>query len=227
MGDPLDIVLADDQFVVRDALCALLTQSGHRVVARVGTCAATLQCIRALRPDICVTGNRFSDGEAVDTIEVVSQLSPKTKVVMLTGQNDTDTMRRALDAGVAGFVHKSRDAEVLLDVLRRVADGEIVVEGSFLQRRREASLERPSVRRLASFLTHREAQCLDLLVQGLDTTAMANRLGLSRTTVRTHVQSVLTKLGVHSRLEAASVAIRYGLLDSAGELRPEAHGRRW
>ncbi len=71
--------------------------------------------------------------------------------------------------------------------------------------------------RLASHLTDRERECLALLVEGLDTTAMARKLSVSRTTVRTHVQSVLTKLGVHSRLEAASFAVRYRLLDDRTE----------
>jgi DNA-binding NarL/FixJ family response regulator len=70
-----------------------------------------------------------------------------------------------------------------------------------------------SVQRLAAYLTDRERECLGLLVEGLDTAGMAAKLGVSRATVRTHVQSLLTKLGVHSRLEAASFAVRYRLLD--------------
>lgn len=224
MGDALDIVLADDQVVLLDALTALLTQFGHRVVAAVETCDATVQCVTELQPDICVIGNRYPDGDGVDTIALLARLSPNTKVVMLTGHRDTDTMRRALDAGAAGYVHKSRGAAVLADALRRVADGEIVVEGSFLRPQSGESRERPQVRRLATYLTQREQECLALLVEGLDTTAMADRLGLSRTTVRTHVQAVLTKLGVHSRLEAASVATRYGLLQSGGATHREANG---
>jgi two-component system, NarL family, nitrate/nitrite response regulator NarL len=224
MGESLDIVLADDHVVVLDALSALLTQLGHRVVATVGSCAAMVQHVSVIRPDICIVGNRFPDGEGVDAIELLSELCPQTKIVMLTGQSDTDTMRRALDAGAAGYVHKSRGAGVLVEVLRRVAGGEIVVEGSFLRRRRDEPVGQPQLRRLASFLTPREFECLAFLVEGLDTTAMAARLGLSRTTVRTHVQSMLTKLGVHSRLEAASLATHYGLLDHAPGPRRDANG---
>jgi DNA-binding NarL/FixJ family response regulator len=73
--------------------------------------------------------------------------------------------------------------------------------------------QQDAARRLAAFLTGRERQCLTLLVEGLDTTGMAAKLGVSQATVRTHVQSLLTKLGVHSRLEAASFAVRYRLLE--------------
>jgi len=212
MTKSIDIVLADDQVVVLDALTAFLTQFGHRVAGTAGSCAAMVHCVTSLAPDVCITGNRYPDGEGVKAIEMLSELSPQTKLVMLTGQSDADTMRRALAAGAAGYVHKSRGGAVLLDVVHRVCNGEIVVEGSFLRPRQPEPDDRPDLRRLAGYLTRRERDCLALLVEGLDTTSMAKRLGLSRTTVRTHVQSVLTKLGVHSRLEAASLTIRYGLL---------------
>ena len=76
-------------------------------------------------------------------------------------------------------------------------------------------------RRLAAFLTARERECLNLVVEGLDTSGIATKLGVSAATVRTHVQSMLTKLGVHSRLEAASYAVRYGLLDETAGLIPQ------
>jgi two-component system, NarL family, nitrate/nitrite response regulator NarL len=212
MAKPIEIVLADDQVVVLDALSVFLTQFGHRVAATAGSCAAMVERVTSLRPEVCITGNRYPDGEGVEAIEMLSNLTPQTKLVMLTGQSDADTMRRALSAGAAGYVHKSRGGAVLLDVLRRVCNGEIVVEGSFLRPRQVEPDDRPDLRRLAGYLTRRECDCLALLVEGLDTTSMAKRLGVSRTTVRTHVQSVLTKLGVHSRLEAASLTIRYGLL---------------
>jgi two-component system nitrate/nitrite response regulator NarL len=224
MADALEIVLADDQVVVLDALSALLNQLGHRVVGAADNCSALLQCVSELRPDVCVIGSRFPDVDGVDAIQMLSELSPTTKVVMLTGQNDTDTMRRALYAGACGYVHKSRGAAVLIDVLRRVADGEIVVEGSFLRARSGAAPEYPQLRRLAGYLTQREHECLALLAEGLDTDSMAGRLGISPTTVRSHVQAVLTKLGVHSRLEAASLATRYGLLQPVTAIRRKASG---
>jgi DNA-binding CsgD family transcriptional regulator len=73
---------------------------------------------------------------------------------------------------------------------------------------------------MANYLTHRELECLALLAAGLDTAAMAARLGLSTTTIRSHVQAVLTKLGVHSRLEAASLAMRYHLVDATEPCEP-------
>lgn len=225
MGATLEIVLADDQGVVVDALAALLTQGGYRVVGTADNQAELLRQVRELQPDLCVLGNRFPDGAGVDALPALFEASPRTKIVMLTGQRDAETMRRALDAGAAGYVHKSREARVLLDALRRVSDGELVVEGSF-SRASGAAAEEPQLFRLAGYLTQREYECLAMLAEGLATDAMACRLGVSRATVRTHVQAVLTKLGVHSRLEAASVATRYGLVHGPTVRRRHFRGER-
>ena len=101
--------------------------------------------------------------------------------------------------------------------------GEVVVDVPQVQSPRR-SPEPNQALRLASHLTGRERECLMMLVEGLDTAAMVGRLGVSRTTVRTHLQAVLTKLGVHSRLEAASFAVRHRLPDlwAAGEGVPAA-----
>jgi DNA-binding CsgD family transcriptional regulator len=105
-----------------------------------------------------------------------------------------------------------------VSALERVLSGEIVIDVPDAPPRR---MPEPShALRLAAHLTGRERQCLLMLVEGLDTAAMVERLGVSRTTVRTHLQAVLTKLGVHSRLEAASFAVRHRLPDLWSEERP-------
>jgi two-component system, NarL family, nitrate/nitrite response regulator NarL len=206
------IILADKHVVFLDGLTAALSQVGFEIVATATTRHALLEHVRVFQPEICVTGNRFPDGIAIDAIGQISDVSPGTKVVMLTADDNSDTMRHALEAGTAGYVHKSRGVVLVADVLHRVRCGEIVVEGSFLRPQHTDANAPAQLRRLAAYLTHRELECLALLAEGLDTAAMARRLGVSRTTVRSHVQAVLTKLGVHSRLEAASLAIRFGLV---------------
>jgi two-component system nitrate/nitrite response regulator NarL len=112
-------------------------------------------------------------------------------------------------------VHKTRGVAVLKQTIDRVVRGEVVVEvpsaadlGPQLARQQDA-------RRLAAYLTARERQCLALLVDGQDTAAMVASLGVSAATIRTHVQALLTKLGVHSRLEAAALAVQHGLVDDS------------
>jgi two-component system nitrate/nitrite response regulator NarL len=224
MGGPLNLVLADDQVVFLDAMTTVLTQLGHHVSAAVTTRRQLRDRVSALHPDICLMETTLRDGPAVPEIDpllrgssdTASDTSSKTKVVVLTANTDALTMRQALDAGASGYIHKTRGVPDLVDALRRVRAGEIVVEGSF-SRHRVNDAERVVHDRIVRHLTQRELECLALLAAGLDTVAMAGRLGVASTTVRTHVQSLLMKLGVHSRLEAASLAMRHGFVPTAPE----------
>lgn len=206
------LVLADKDVILLEGLTAVLSQMGYGIVATAPTRHDLLAEVRSSHSDICVTGNHFPDG---DGVEVIGQLAGTgTKVVVLTSDGNPDTMRKALGAGASGYVHKSCSIGVLGDVLSRVAGGEVVVAGSFPRpHHRTDTKTSADTQRLATHLTPRELECLTLLVDGLDTAAMAQRLGISGTTVRSHVQAVLTKLGAHSRLEAASLATRFGLVD--------------
>jgi two-component system nitrate/nitrite response regulator NarL len=226
VAEALEVVLADHHAVFLEALTAVLAQADHRIMATASTRCALVDDVRRLKPDVCVTENAFPDGAVVEVIGHLASISPGTKILMLTADGNAETLRQALDAGAAGYVHKSRGLAVVIDALRRVADDEIVVEGSFLRRRSDDGDVPPALRQLATYLTHRELECLALLAEGLDTAAMSRRLGVSRTTVRSHVQAILTKLGVHSRLEAASLAIRFGLVERPAALGSEINGGR-
>ncbi|MDQ2750993.1 MAG: response regulator transcription factor [Actinomycetota bacterium] len=207
-----------------DALTAILTQLGHVVLAAVTTRVALLDSVGAFHPDVCVLEKRLRDGDGVELIADLAAASPTTRYVVLTSDVDPDTLRRALDAGAAGFVHKTRGIVALVDVLNRVTTGEIVIEGTFTRPQAADIQTPPQLLRLATYLTERELECLGLLAAGLDTSSMSRRLGVSTTTVRSHVQAVLTKLGVHSRLEAASLAIRYHLVEAPVVPDPRASG---
>jgi two-component system nitrate/nitrite response regulator NarL len=209
------VVLADNHAVFMDGLTAVLTQSGYEVLAAAGTAIFLIEKVRALRPDLCIIESRFSDGIAADAIPELARVSPATKVVMLTDDDEPETLRRSLRAGAVGYLHKSRGVPALLEALRRVVAGEVVVEATFAPSRSAGSQPSRQLRLLAKYLTPRELECLALLADGCSTSTIARRLGVSTTTIRSHVQAVLTKLGVHSRLEAASLAIRYGLVDTA------------
>lgn len=214
----LNIVLTDDHILLLDGLTSILGRAGHTVGAAVSDLAALQAQTRALQPDICVIDSRVADSDAIAEIPTLLAGSPRTRVVVLTADCSPQTLTRALEAGAAGYVHKTRGMAVLLDALSRVVMGEIVVEASFNRpTTRGPAPADPRVVHLANYLTPRERECLRLLTSGFDTTAMAGLLGVSRTTVRTHVQAVLIKLGVHSRLEAVSLAVRHGLVPPLDE----------
>ncbi|MEO6886801.1 MAG: response regulator transcription factor [Jatrophihabitantaceae bacterium] len=216
MNRALNIVLGDDHAVFVDALAMLLVTLGHQVPATATNRSALIDAVSLYRPDVCVLESRLPDGTEVDVVSDLREVGPTTRLVVLTSDRDPATMHRALELGAVGYVHKTRGIAVLLDVLERVVAGEVVVEGSFLGDeafRRSGTFD---ARRLASYLTQRELETLELLVRGLDTRGIARLLNVSTTTVRTHVQAVLTKLGVHSRLEAAALAVRFGLINLEG-----------
>jgi two-component system, NarL family, nitrate/nitrite response regulator NarL len=214
-----NVVIGDDHAVFLDALCAVLAEQGC-AVATATTVEGTVQAVRRHQPDICLIDHHFGQdlagNDACDGIGAIRRLTEacgRTKVLMLSADGDSGAILRAMRAGAAGFVHKTRGVSVLQQTIERVLRGEVVVEAPAgggvqpdLARQRDAL-------RLAAHLTSREWQCLELLVDGQDTAGIVAALGVSAATARTHVQSLLSKLGVHSRLEAAAFAVQHGLLD--------------
>ncbi|MBM7772831.1 two-component system nitrate/nitrite response regulator NarL [Actinokineospora baliensis] len=206
-----DLVLCDDHTVFADALSTVLTQHGFTVRAVTATVSGAVTALRGLNPDLCLLDRTLGDGDGLAALGELTRASARTKILMLTADENPDTAARALDAGAVGYLHKTGSVSSLTQALRRAMDGEVVVE---LPTRgdRPRSPDPGDPHRLAAHLTPRERQCLALLVEGASTVAMQRRMGISSTTVRTHIQALLTKLGVHSRLEAASFAVRHRLL---------------
>jgi DNA-binding NarL/FixJ family response regulator len=206
------LVLGGDHLVFLDALSTVMGQHGHEVGAVASSAAGLAESVRQQHPDACVISLDVTDGECADLIQCIRTASPGTAILLVSADADQHAVLRALEAGAAGYVHKSRGVLALVAGIERALSGEIIVEIP-----RNLSVrwpERVDGRHWpAARLTARERECLAMLVEGLDTAAMVARLGVSRTTIRTHIQAVLTKLGVHSRLEAASVAVRSGFLD--------------
>jgi two-component system nitrate/nitrite response regulator NarL len=216
------VVVGDDHKVFLDALFVVLTQRDFAVTV-TRTILETIEAVSRHKPDVCLIDRHFADDDAVAAISRMLAASPDTKVLVLSADPDTEGVLAALRRGASGYLHKTRGVGALTAAINRVLRGEVVVDVP----KAPASRRPPGqdgVRRLASYLTGRERECLRLLVEGLDTATMATKLGVSRATVRTHVQSLLTKLGVHSRLEAASFAVRYRLLDNDGKQPPGLRG---
>jgi DNA-binding NarL/FixJ family response regulator len=218
------LVLGDDHVVFLDALSTVLGQHGYAISPVARTAAEMVALVRRDRPDVCVIDRPSASYEDAETIGRVRAASDSTRVLMLSANPEPEAVGRALDAGASGYLHQSRGVGELVGALERMLRGEIVVAVPDAQPRPRRSAQPDQALRLAGHLTSRERECLLMLVEGLDTAAMMARLCVSRTTVRTHLQAVLTKLGVHSRLEAVSFAVRYRLPDlwSSAENRPAA-----
>ena len=206
-----EVVVGDDHGVFLDAISTVLGQR-QLVVRAVGHRASeVVAAVAEHAPAICLLDRRFTDGDGIELIPKLLTASPGTRVIVVTADPDRSAAELALDRGAHGFVHKTRGVTTLVDAIHRVLDGETVVELPPRRRPPLADADR-EIHRLASHLTRRESQCLGLMVDGRGTTEIATELNVSVTTVRTHVQAVLSKLGVHTRLEAATLAARHGLL---------------
>jgi two-component system nitrate/nitrite response regulator NarL len=206
------LILGDDQAIFLDALASVLADRGYEVGAVARSPEEMIAQVRHQRPDACLIDCNLAAGDGIETIRNVLAANSATTVVVLGADPEAESAERALQAGASGYLHQSRGVEVLVDALERVLNGEQVVDVPDVPGRRPRAQTHAD--NLAASLTGRERECLGLLVAGLDTPAMVQRLGVSRTTVRTHLQAVLTKLCVHSRLEAASFAVRHRLVEA-------------
>ncbi|PWT75034.1 MAG: DNA-binding response regulator [Chloroflexi bacterium] len=204
------LILGDDHGVFLDAMATVLGQHGYAVSVS-DTIDGTVDAVRKRKPDICLLDRYFAGADSVEMVAELLHASPDTKVLVLSADPGTEGVLRALESGATGYLHKTRGIAAVTSAIDRVRRGEVVVDVPRSPAGRR-SPRHDDLRRLAAYLSRRERDCLGLMVEGLDTSAMAAKLDVSQATVRTHVQAVLTKLGVHSRLEAASLAVRYELL---------------
>jgi two-component system nitrate/nitrite response regulator NarL len=208
-----DLVLCDDHAVFVEALGAVLGRHGYGVSAIVTEATAIVETVARRQPAVVVIDRHLGEADGIHIVPDVLRASPASRVLVLTADVDAATVQLARDAGAHGVMSKTAGVQALVTAVARVAAGEVVADLPVP----DAVRARNDVQRLAVFLTPRERECLALLVEGCGSRVMAERLGVSTATARGYVQAVLNKLGVHSRLEAASVAVRFSLLGQRSE----------
>jgi DNA-binding NarL/FixJ family response regulator len=205
------VLIVEDHQVVADGLAALINDQGDMtVVGHAGSVAEAISRAGELRPDVVLMDFRLTDGTGADAGLGIRQVRPEIKLIFLT-REDSDAARfAALESGASAFLHKSRAAAEVVDAIRVVAGGGSLFTprtiSALLNRRREAEtqLER---------LTPREKEVLRMMAEGAASRDIASRLGISYTTVRTHIRSLGSKLGVHSKLEAIVKARELALVE--------------
>lgn len=203
------VLLCDDHQLFVDAMAVTLTAHGFTVVACTTHPSQAVEVARTQSVDICLMDVHFKDVDGIAAARDLLAVSPHTRVVMLSADHSRTTIADAMDAGAAGYVPKHERTELIIDVLRRVHAGEVVVRATASRLESDRSAR---TRRLAEALTPREREVLLRLVEGQSTKEMAKEMGIRRSTARTHIQHVLSRLGVHSKLEAAVLAVHYDLV---------------
>ncbi|MBC8505762.1 MAG: response regulator transcription factor [Anaerolineales bacterium] len=210
------ILLVDDHEVVRLGLKSLLERHPHfEVVAEAGSAREALNYVEQFSPDVVVMDIRLPGGSGIDACEKITESYPDTQVIMLTSYAEDEMLFSAIRAGAAGYVLKQIGGDDLVRALEAVSRGEALLDPAVTQRifqevRRAAKEEEASA---FADLTQQEKHVLILVSEGKTNREIAKELFLGEGTVRNYVSSILSKLNVSNRAEAAAYAVEHNLRD--------------
>jgi len=228
MADPavpsVGVLIVDDHRMFAESLARLLSDEADITVLGVaGSGADALDMAAGLRPRVVLIDYQMPERNGVEIAAEIKGHDPGIMVVMLTASTDDRVLLAAIDAGCSGFLTKDRAAAEVADAVRAAALGEALITPAQLARLLP-KLSRTQ-RAVGADLTDRERDLLGHLARGGTNKAIAAELHLSVNTVRNYVQSVLTKLGAHSKLEAVSTAVREGIIDYPAGPQDAHHSR--
>ena len=209
----IKVLIVDDHRLFADVIRSVLVEHGMDVLDVAASVQEGLASVRAGVPDVVLVDLGLPDGDGISLGRSIVAEHPDVRVIALTALNDPKAVGEALRAGFSGYLTKDTPLTQFVGMIRAAMEGQVVIPqrlaaaaaGARTAEERHASL-------LAEQLSPRERQVLTLLAEGANSEDIAGRLSVSPNTVRTHVQSILTKLQVHSRLEAATFAVRYGIV---------------
>ncbi len=212
----LRVLLIDDHTLFRVGLEALLESRGIEVVASVGSGQECLRLVEELNPDIILLDMRMPGIDGLGVLKLLRQNKLSLSIVMLTTSTEESDLLESLREGAQGYLLKDMEPDELVLALRDIVSGKTVVApdlAPILARAVQGSVseKKEPVSTPFSDLTPRETEILGLLAEGQSNKAIARNLGISDGTVKLHVKAILRKLQVHSRVEAAVMAVEYGM----------------
>jgi DNA-binding NarL/FixJ family response regulator len=193
----------------------LSTQAHLQVVAEASEGLQAVTEAERTRPDVALLDGNLANSDSTRATELITKGVPECRVIILADEDDQSSLLWAVEAGASGYLTKNCPLSELIDAIRAVSHGSTVIPARMLghllthlmRRRREQD---EALRRI-SILSMREREVLTLLALGSDNDAIARALVISPQTARTHIQNILTKLNVHSRLQAAALVIQSGM----------------
>ena len=221
-GDIIRVLIADDQALFRRGLYVVLgTEDAIKVVAEAENGEEAIAKTEELAPDVVLMDVRMPRVNGIDAARRIREISPSTKILMLTVSDEEDDLYEAIKAGANGYLLKEISVEEVPRAIRAVAQGQSLIspsmaskllnEFSALAKRAEERNQYP-----APTLTGRELEVLRLVARGMSNREIAEDLFISENTVKNHVRNILEKLHLHSRMEAVIYAVRTRLLDLKG-----------
>ena len=219
--EPIRVILADDQVLFVESLRAVLETRALdvRVVAVAYNGQEAIECVRRERPDIVLMDARMPVMSGVEATQIIRSEEPAVQIIMLTTFDDDEYVHEAIKCGAAGYLLKDIPPEELINAIRAVQSGSVLIASSVARRLVEEISElkgAPTHRRDPTeyepewfkALTKREREVLVLLAEGRDNRGIAERLFIAEQTVKNHVSIIYSKLGVHDRIQALQLASR-------------------
>lgn len=217
---PVTLLICDDHKVLTDALATVvgLDEGLQMIAPPVHEAETAIALCTDHLPDVVLMDIVFKGGgmSGIDATRQIKEVSPSTKVVIMTAHDEDRLLVEAVEAGASGFLGKDEAAEELLSAAKAAAEGEVLIDPGTLTRllaqvARERAEQRDA-QNLLDDLTEREREILQLLAEGMRNDDIAAKLFISPQTVQTHVRNILGKLRVHSKLEAVAFAVKHGAI---------------
>jgi DNA-binding NarL/FixJ family response regulator len=226
--ETIRVLIADDQAVFRRGLYVVLsTEDNIEVVAEAENGEEAIAKTEELAPDVVLMDVRMPRVNGIEAARQIREISPSTKILMLTVSDEEDDLYQAIKAGANGYLLKEISVEEVADAIRAVAEGQSLISPSMASKLLNEfnSLAKRAEERdqyLAPRLTTRELDVLRQVARGMSNREIADTLFISENTVKNHVRNILEKLHLHSRMEAVMYAMRERLFDVRGESRGES-----
>ena len=210
----IKVIIIDDHTLFREGLQRLLTRHEIDVITSVSNGADGLKAITDNEVDIILLDLRMPDVSGIEVLKNIREIKKSLPVVMLTTSDDEKDLIEALRNGASGYLLKDMEPDDLVVALKDVLKGETIVAPNLVQilaKFHQGDDSEINISNLISTLTPRESEILELLAEGQGNKLIAKNLGISDGTVKLHVKSILRKLEIHSRVEAAVIAVEHGL----------------
>ena len=218
MPEKIRVVIADDHPVVRTGLRLMLgMEEGIELVGEAADGVAAIHLVGSLQPDVVLMDLRMPAMDGLEAIDQIRTQWPHIAIVVLTTYDEDELMLRSLQAGVRGYLLKESGLETVLQAIERAARGEMLLQPELIKRvldhaARRTALAPPTPVYSDVQLTEREQEVLAGIAAGERSKEVAARLGITRRTVESYLNSIYTKLNVDSRAAAVAIAIERGLL---------------
>jgi len=212
---PIRLVVVDDHILFREGLAAIIRSGSNiEVVGQAGSVREAVEVVRSLSPDMVLMDFGLPDGTGAEATRAIIKEQPECKIVFITMSEEDDDLFAAIRSGAKGYLLKNMHPQKLIAALRSVQDGESALSRSMTMRvMEELSHTTRSAYPAEITLTRREIDVLRAIAAGHSNMEIANRLFITENTVKYHVHSILEKLQLSSRKEAAAYALKHGLIN--------------